>query len=520
METSTQAFESEIRLNELLRRLEFPVLNITRLMNAEGINTARVLAETKLEDLESSMKSVNSLFGSHAAPARRIYFAPIRIRQLKALSAYFKRCISTYRIPDIRIINSDTVNQFVQNLEVWTESSGNIEDIIKQTNIKFETSKFTKFREKIEALVTSVKGLRGVSLDYLIRNIDQDPLPTDMIEDPSPNINSLEFMRLNTTHFGPEYDKDNQDLYNLLRSYLTGTPGWNIISKYQRSKNGRDAYLALREHYEGSSFHDLKKSKANNMMLKTFYRGDTLKFKWQNFVDIHLEAHRLFYEAGEELSDTIKILNFKSGIRPEAGLESTIEVARATPAINKNFEKFVNHLTEGVANRRSREEMFRASGNIREVAAYGRGFRGRGGRGRGRGRNQPFRGRGRGRAGYRKRPHNIPDKIIVEGMELYPSKSYSSSEYQNLSYKQKSELRKARNGYQIEQMDSRSISAAITQGIHEALNTNDEASSVTQSVHPITPNDQNKNSTTNVNVSSNVSSSTSTDQFRNRRGRH
>ena len=279
METITQAFDSEIRLNELLRRLGFPVANVNRLIDAEGINTARVLAEIKLEDLESSMKSVNRLFGSHTTAARRIYFAPIRIRKLKALSAYFKRCISTYRIPDIRIINSDMVDSFAQNLEVWTESSGDIEDVIKQTNIKFEMSKFTKFREKIETLITSIKGLRGVSLDYLTRDVDPNPLPADMIENPSPNVNSLEFMRLNTTHIGPEYEKDNQDLYNLLRSYLTGTAGWNIISKYQRAKNGRDAYLALREHYEGSSFHDLKKSRGNNMMLKTFYRGDTTKFK-------------------------------------------------------------------------------------------------------------------------------------------------------------------------------------------------------------------------------------------------
>ena len=335
METITQAFDSEIRLNELLRRLGFPAANVNRLINAEGINTARVLAETKLEDLEASMKSINRLFGNHDTAARRIYFAPIRIRKIKALSIYFKRCISIYQILDIRIINPDTVDLFVQNLEVWAETSGDIEDVIKQTNIEFDALKFTQFREKIETLITSVKGLRGISLDYLTRNVDPDPLPAVMIEDPSPNVNSLEFMRLNTTHLGPEYNKDNQDLYNLLRSYLTGTAGWNIISKYQGTKNGRDAYLALRKHYEGSSFHDLKKSRANNMMMRTFYRGDTTKFKWRNYVDIHLEAHRLFYEAEEELSDTIKILNFKGGIRPEAGLESTIEVARATPAINK-----------------------------------------------------------------------------------------------------------------------------------------------------------------------------------------
>ena len=127
-------------------------------------------------------------------------------------------------------------------------------------------------------------------------------------------------MKENTTHSGPEYEKDNQDLFTLLRSYLTGTDGWNVISSHQRTKDGRAAYLALRSHYEGSSFHDLIKSKANIMMTRTFYRGDPTKFTWEKFVSIHLEAHRMFEDVGEPLTESIKILHFKGGIRPEAGL--------------------------------------------------------------------------------------------------------------------------------------------------------------------------------------------------------
>ena len=83
--------------------------------------------------------------------------------------------------------------------------------------------KFTKFREKM--LISTVRGIRGINIDYLNRIMDPGPLPPDYIEDPSPDVNSLDFMRLNTTHLGPEFSKDNQGLFNLLRSFLTGPDG-------------------------------------------------------------------------------------------------------------------------------------------------------------------------------------------------------------------------------------------------------------------------------------------------------
>ena len=502
----TQAFDDVDQFRQLLRRIQTPVANINRLFNEEGVNTARTLAETRVKDLELSMTNVNRLFGSQTQAARRIYFAPVRMQRIKALAVYFKRCLDANRIPDITIITLDDVTRFTHNMEIWTEKGGDVEDVIKQTKIEFSSAKFTKFREKLETLVSSICGCRGINLNYLIRDPSPVPPPAAPVEDQSPDVNSLEFMKENTTHAGPEFEKDNQDLFTLLRSYLTGTDGWNVISSYQRKKDGRAAYLALRSHYEGSSFHDLIKSKANIMMTKTFYRGDTTKFTWEKFVSIHLEAHRMFADVGEPLTESIKILHFKGGIRPEAGLESALDVARGLPNVNANFELFVNHITEGVANRRSRRDLFKSSPQQREVSAIHRNTRGRGrGRGRG-GRNRNFRGRGRGRGRSNYQSRRIPNSISVEGKVLYPTKTYSPEEYVSLSNIQKDELRKARTGGYDEPL-SASISAAITQGIKEAMSSNEDLSSTSTSILH-----------TN-NVPSNVSagSTSATDQFRTRR---
>ena len=204
----TQAFDSNDEFCLLLRRLQFPVANVNRLTNEEGISNARTLASMKTKDIETSLTNINRLFGSQTSAARRIYFAPIRVLRVKALSAYFRRCLDANRVPDIRIIDLPAINRLIQNLDIWSESSGDVDDVIKQSKIEFSTEKFTRFRQKMDTVVSSIKGCRGISIDYLTRSVDPANQDAGPIEEASPDVNSFEFMRLNTTHEGPEFDRD------------------------------------------------------------------------------------------------------------------------------------------------------------------------------------------------------------------------------------------------------------------------------------------------------------------------
>ena len=143
--TITQAFDSQDQFSQLLRRLQFTVAQVTRLIQQEGIERVRVLGQTRIKDLESSMQSVNHLFGNNTTARNRIYFSHIHMQRLTALSAYIKRCLHASRILDVRLITLDSVNVYILSLETWTESSGDVEDIIKQTAIKFDPTKFVNF---------------------------------------------------------------------------------------------------------------------------------------------------------------------------------------------------------------------------------------------------------------------------------------------------------------------------------------------------------------------------------------
>ena len=79
------------------------------------------------------------------------------------------------------------------------------------------------------------------------------------------------------------------------------------------------------------------------------YRGETVKFKFENFVNIHLKAHTMLVEAkygtnGLGLDDTIKKQYLKQGITEEAGLEVALSTLRSNTPNYKTFEQQTSFL--------------------------------------------------------------------------------------------------------------------------------------------------------------------------------
>ena len=72
-----------------------------------------------------------------------------------------------------------------------------------------------------------------------------------------------------------------------------------------------------------------------------------------------METHEFYKETGETLTESMKILNLRNGIRDSAMLKNTIEAARTPQYANQTFQVYANFVTEGFSNRRSRQETFK-----------------------------------------------------------------------------------------------------------------------------------------------------------------
>ena len=451
--TITDAFNDYDAFADLLQRIGVTAACRTRLMDEEGIDSAAELAAITMKDLQSTVDNVNKLFGNTTSGGR-IYFAPNRISRIKAVGLFFKRCLTINTIPDIRLITLNKSLDCVLKLPAWTEKADDTDDIVKQKDITFEATKFKTFRDELKTLLSSTRGTRGISLEYVIRHGDDTQLPP--VELAEPDVDSSDIMASKATLYGPEFDRDNAKVFTVLRTILTGTPGWNIISKYSGRRDGRKAFLALSSHYQGRSYHDYMRTQANALLTKTFYNGDKAKFKWENYVAIHLEAHALYEETGETLSHSMKIMNLKSNIRDGAGLENTIEAARTSATANATFDNYVNFLTEGVTSKRGRAETFKMN-QPRSVASAERSYKKTNGQ-------KKYNNSAKSKAGSRV-SHGYIDKgqpFQCDGKTLYPNKRYSSSEYASLTPNQKNALKKAHKNAKRNASDAQSVVSELT----------------------------------------------------------
>ena len=70
------------------------------------------------------------------------------------------------------------INDYIYYLESWLSKADKVQDTISTTTIKFYTSNFTQFCQTIETLTSSICEPRGIILDYLFREDDDNNLDT------------------------------------------------------------------------------------------------------------------------------------------------------------------------------------------------------------------------------------------------------------------------------------------------------------------------------------------------------
>jgi hypothetical protein len=104
--------------------------------------------------------------------------------------------------------------------------------------------------EDLDAYLLKVNGRSGCPLMYVCR--DDVALPAVDLGFGLPTY--CKEMVLRAPHIGQYFQDDNVHVWNIVRNICHDGPGWNWISAFARSQNGRAAYIALKTHYLGESY--------------------------------------------------------------------------------------------------------------------------------------------------------------------------------------------------------------------------------------------------------------------------
>lgn len=104
---------------------------------------------------------------------------------------------------------------------------------------------------------------------------------------------------------GDTFDEDNQLVWELINSVFHGTDGWNWISEYASTCDGRKAYL--NKHYLDDTNCDTILNQAYDIVYTMVYRGESRNFTFEKFSCKLKGAYTDIESLGEKIPESAKI---------------------------------------------------------------------------------------------------------------------------------------------------------------------------------------------------------------------
>jgi hypothetical protein len=142
------------------------------------------------------------------------------------------------------------------------------EDLVVKPLGEFrKNTKWKNFEEGAVAYLNAVKGKYNFLLAYVIRE-DAVPSPNMMYQSEHHWLIAL------TPWQEIEYEEDNGQVFDLLKSWTINGLALTCMCAYDNTRSGRQAWLALVQHFEGDAQKDRVKDQAYTSTVSAKYYGE------------------------------------------------------------------------------------------------------------------------------------------------------------------------------------------------------------------------------------------------------
>jgi hypothetical protein len=315
----------------------------------------------------------------------------------------------------VAAMNEATIHKSIE------KERGSKEASVKDLS-KFDPDDFDIHEDAFLNLLAQISGSQKESLRYVVR---AQVAPIVFVDDWEERMFQIP---LN----GPGYQEDSRAVYRLLKSFLIDTAGWAWIESFNATENGRGAFWAWANHYNGQGELSKRTSLAKASVESLHYKNER-SMSFEKYTELLTKCFTTLDKDEEErLTDRQKVGKLLKGIQ-----SSDTELLACKAVISQNyprnftgacayFSQEVGRLHGGaqLENRKYRKR------RVSEVSS----FRGRG-RGRGRGR---FGSRDGGRSGRGGRGDNSGGNrncTVINGVDVTnPTRSFTDQEWQSLQY--------------------------------------------------------------------------------------
>ena len=381
MADNVARFDNQADYTAMLTRIGVPVRERDHLVS-DGFLTMKQITDyfqySSVFEIEEYFKDINKTFGSRPRANDRVYFNPRVTKLLVASIWYFVHCVYSFHImPDIDSLTLAKATQLDlacsqhKTSSNSTDSESKEDDDVVLPKLKGSIN-WIDFRDKFLIKLAKLRNKRNISLSYLVNN---HPRQANHGNANYVQIGEIDFetpdLFLNQTiHFGPTYKSDNKRLWSLMENALVNTSPYNHISPFERNRDGRRAWSALKTYFEGEDFVQRTQDQAMATLSNTYYRGETKYFKFEDYVNAHLTAHKKLlqvgYNGGAGMDEATKVHHFKHNILPAAELEGAISLARLKE--RESFTVYVAFLSTEVDFRTARKKQMNKTAKDRNVS--------------------------------------------------------------------------------------------------------------------------------------------------------
>jgi hypothetical protein len=337
-------------MNAALQRCGFNAPTVTWLI-AQGFATPNDLMLATESDLDSIARSI-----ARSAPrgAGNVTMPFIAVKNLKGFRFWADERKRTGFEANPESFTADKVPEFTAKCQEYQEQkeAAKDEDASKPDSLK-KLVNWALWNESFQNYLRQILSAAKIPLVYLTRDERETP---ENVLDPADFGSPMEYLIEATVLEGRHYELDNPRFYRELKTFVVNGEGWSYIKKFERSQDGRKAYLALKTQCEGTASKITRKNKAYASIANASYSGSRRQYKFQDFINVHQTAHNeiLDCDPTEAVPESKKVADFLKGIT-DPKLESAVSVVLGDPKLLNNFQACQQYLSTTVENRATLE---------------------------------------------------------------------------------------------------------------------------------------------------------------------
>ena len=302
-------------LRTALGRIRFPVAAANQLL-AQGITNVEDLTMMTEKDIDGMMKHMSQWRGPGAAGAAAaaavIQMPFLAVLKLKVMREWVLECQRLGLTTNVNLFTVAVCAEMMTRLRNNKDQKRARDDIVvtKPIVLKDMTKAWTKFYELLVTYLGCTIGAAEIPLTYLLR---EHAIVTPEIQEAEYD-NDEDRLLATTVLTGPHYTIDNTNLYEELKPLVINGAGWSFIKQFDRTKNGRAAFLALKTQAEGQSAKLTRKTEAYATLKAANYRGRNGPNTFQRYVEVFQEAFNELADLGEPVPESKKVSDFLAGI--------------------------------------------------------------------------------------------------------------------------------------------------------------------------------------------------------------